>query len=342
MVCGRSAALRKCPPTVENCSRPNTTIGMIASSAYGNGRHRRVWRKSSRSGSPKTMKKRPMLFPSGLPGSRNEPTHSVAYTRKSTTKGRRGWTAFTPASASPTSARMRKARSCDVSLMYEPGSEKAHATTNRTTTAGARAAAKIDVAPSGLRPRDDVGHHEGRGDDEPHGVGEDADRDRQGGPHRVTPGEQREAGHRERERHQEGMLPVRLVERHHEREPPGGPDVVDLPQVAQVEIEGDGDGARGDDDDELAGHVLRQHVVDEAVGDGAVTAAVPVRVPEDGIAATQQEHLVGVGGVVPAGHTAPLHQQRDQRHGGGRRQPQGQQAATRPQPALERGEGHPG
>ena len=199
-----------------------------------------------------------------------------------------------------------------------------------------------DIAPPGLRPRDDVGQHEGRSDDEPHGVGEDADRDRQGRPQRMTPGEERESAHRERERHQEGVLAVRLVERHDEREPPGGPDVVDLPQVAQVEVEGDGDRARGDDDDEPAGDVLRQQVVDEAVRDGAVAASVPVRVPEDGVAAAQQEHLVGVGGVVPAGDAAPLHEQRDQRHGGGRRQPQSQQAATRPQPVLERGEGHAG
>ena len=78
MVCGRSTALRKWLVAVPNCSSANATMGTMARSPYRNGRRSRVCRSRSSRGSPNTMKKRPMLLPSGLPGVTNEPTHSTA------------------------------------------------------------------------------------------------------------------------------------------------------------------------------------------------------------------------------------------------------------------------
>ena len=49
--------------------------------------------------------------------------------------------------------------------------------------------------------------------------------------------EQRHTGQRERQGQHEGVLAVRQVQRHDEREAPGRPHVVDLPHVAHVEVE---------------------------------------------------------------------------------------------------------
>ena len=58
------------------------------------------------------------------------------------------------------------------------------------------------------------------------------------------------------------------------------------------------------------------------------------------LAVAEEEDLVGVGGVVPARHAAPLHEQGDEGERDGRRQPQGEQAAPRAQPGLQRRQAH--
>ena len=247
-----------------------------------------------------------MLLPSGLPGVTNDPTQTSGVDEEEHDEG--------PARVDGVHAGQRQPDQREAEEDHElrglvevrrPARRTRGRCAKRSDHGRREGGGEQQVAPPRRRPHDEVGQHERRDDHQPHRVGEDADGDGQRRPERVPAREQRQPGQGERQGQHEGVLAVRQVQRHDEREAPGGPDVVDLPHVAHVQVERHRDRAGGEDDDERAGDVLREPVEDEPVGDGAVAAAVPVRVPEDRVAVAQQEDLVGVGGVVPARDAAP-------------------------------------
>lgn len=122
--------------------------------------------------------------------------------------------------------------------------------------------------------------------------------------------------HRRAQSDDERVLAVGLVEAEHEDEQPRRPDVVRPPCPLCAEIVEERDEAGGEGDDDGPRDVLGEPVVEEPVGDGPVAPAVPERVVEDPLALTQQEDLVDVGGVVPAGQPAPVHEDAHDADGG--------------------------
>ena len=153
-------------------------------------------------------------------------------------------------------------------------------------------------------------------------------------------GHQHQAAHGQRQAEDERVLPVGQVEGHHPHEQPGRPDIVDLPHVSLVQIEQGRQCPGGEHRDHLGRHEQGEHVEHEPVVDGAVAAAVPVVVPEDRLAVTEQVDLVDVGGIVPPGNAAVPHEQRHHRRGNRGHQPEEDHAARRLEARLDAGPRH--